>query len=161
MQLVSSLTLRARLLVIGFMVATWSFQVSEVVSWYVCCLYYVVEYIFDFLVDCLRHMLDHLNSCPITNCPFFWFHFLSFPMDLVCNERYRFLCQWYSYYRFSMFYEHLLEVFCDNFELLFGFSISSFPGRWGRCFRLLYFGQAFVFCRLIKKKVGIVSTNNV
>ena len=26
---------------------------------------------------------------------------------------------------------------------------------------IFYFGQAFVFCRLIKKSVGIFSTNNV
>ena len=48
------------------------------------------------------------------------------------------------------FYENLFEVFRDNFDLFFGFAISSFTGRWGRCLSLFYFGQDFIFCRLIK-----------
>ena len=46
-----------------------------VASWYACHFYYVVEYIFDFLVDCLRRMLDYLNSYSITRCPFSVFVF--------------------------------------------------------------------------------------
>ena len=59
-----------------------------------------------------------------------------------------------------MFYENLLEVFCANFDLFFGFAISGFPGRWGR-FQVVLLWVSFCFLQVNQKNIGIVSTNNV
>ena len=135
-------SVRARLLVVGWIVVLWSFQIFAVVSvnrvsrifllFELCC-----ECIYSFLVNCFGRMFNHVNSYPITSCT--WHPFLNVSMDLDCSESYPLLCLWYQYYWLSIFYKNVLEVFCDDFDLFCGLAVSSFTGRWGRGFSLFSF----------------------